>query len=764
MKLAALTLLPVLPLAAAAPMVDFTRQVHPILARRCFTCHSGDKRFGGLSLGTYADLIQGGSSGRTVDPGSAAGSLLLRRVLGDGVPAMPPVGDRLTAEEIGTLRAWIEQGARPAPGAPPAPRVWKPTMVLSAPPLPDGEAAHPVDRWLGEYFRARSIQPPPVVGDAAFARRAYYDVWGLPPSPEEIDAFLASPSRPALVRKLLAHRRNYAEHWITFWNDLLRNDEGVNYAGTRKSITGWLRKALENNVPYNEFAARLLNPAATGDPDGFLLGVNWRGDISASQTPAMQAAQNSAQVFLGVNLKCNSCHDSFISKWKLKDAYGLASFFSAERLEIVRCDVRTGQYATPRFLFPELGGVSAEAALPERRAAAARLFTAAGDGRFARTIVNRVWDRLTGRGLVVPVDDMDAEPWHPQLLDWLSASFAANGYDLQWLIGTILTSQAYQLPAGESGGADEAFVFRGPAPRRLTAEQFIDTISAITGEWRVRVTDRGRTAEFSREWRLAASPLTRALGRPIRDQVFTQRNDVPSTLQALELVNGGGYASYLLRAAKSMLGVLPEPAANLFDSALVSSGTVRADIDITGLRQLRLVVQDVDSYSPERVRAVWAAARLTGPGIEDSLPGAGGPAQMKNGYYGDALRVKTPSETVIGLAGKGYTRFRAYVGVEEECVQSDISPRIRFFVFDRPPDPERLVRVEGGPPAPRFRGAFTADTLIRRVYRHALGRHETPEERKLARALLAGNQGIQPEGLADLLWTVALLPEFQYLQ
>ena len=83
--------------------------------------------------------------------------------------------------------------------------------------------------------------------------------------------------------------------------------------------------------------------------------MNWRGDINASQSPVMQAAQNSAQVFLGMNLKCNSCHDSFISRWKLNDAYGLAGVFRRRReLELVRCDNKTGQYTGAQFLYPEL--------------------------------------------------------------------------------------------------------------------------------------------------------------------------------------------------------------------------------------------------------------------------------------------------------------------------------------------------------------------------------------------------------------------------
>ena len=286
-----------------------------------------------------------------------------------------------------------------------------------------------------------------------------------------------------------ANHRNYSEHWISFWNDLLHNDEGVTYIGDRKTISPWLLTALKDNLPYDQFAASLLNPDPKTGPDGFLIGVNWRGDVNASQTPVMQAAQNSAQVFLGVNLKCNSCHDSFISRWKLKDAYGLASFFSDDKLELVRCDIATGKMSSAKFLYPELGSVPEDATLEERKAAAARFFTMPENGRFARTFVNRVWRKLMGRGIVEPADDMDAKPFNEDLIDWLSWDFAAHGYNVNYLLRQIMTSRAYQAPAVERDPKDESeYVFHGPAVRRITAEQFTDALSSITGEWRVLVT------------------------------------------------------------------------------------------------------------------------------------------------------------------------------------------------------------------------------------------------------------------------------------
>ena len=142
--------------------------------------------------------------------------------------------------------------------------------------------------------------------------------------------------------------------------------------------------------------------------------MNWRGETSAAVTPWMQAAQNTAQVFLGVNLKCNACHDSFVSKWKLKDAYALAAYFSPEpRCSCSAAMSAQDDYAEPGFLFPELSRVPPSPALADRRATAAAIFTDPRIGRLPRTLVNRVWTRLLGHGIVANSDEMDGKPWSP---------------------------------------------------------------------------------------------------------------------------------------------------------------------------------------------------------------------------------------------------------------------------------------------------------------------------------------------------------------
>src|SRR5262249_19673267 len=157
----------------------------------------------------------------------------------------------------------------------------------------------------------------------------------------------------------LDDKQAYAEHWLTFWNDLLRNDyAGTGYIdGGRKPITTWLYRSLRENKPYDRFVRELISP--TAESEGFIKGIKWRGNVNASQVVEVQSPQNTSQVFLGVTMKCASCHDSFIDNWKLNDAYGLAAIVANNPLEIHRCDKPTGNRAQAKFLFPELGDLDA---------------------------------------------------------------------------------------------------------------------------------------------------------------------------------------------------------------------------------------------------------------------------------------------------------------------------------------------------------------------------------------------------------------------
>jgi mono/diheme cytochrome c family protein len=472
----------------ASRTVDFVQDIQPLFEASCVKCHAKGKDKGGFSLETRAGFLQGGETGAGAVVGKSGESHVVKLVAGiDPDNVMPMKGTRWTAEQVGLLRAWIDQGAKWPEGvtfAKPEPQNLLPRAVA----LPASAEKHPLDKLLATYAANAAVELPPVVDDRTFLRRVYLDTIGLLPTPEQTDAFLFDPApdkRAALVRRLLADRRNYAEHWLTFWNDHLRNDyKGTGFIdGGRRQITGWLYAALVENKPYDRFVAELVNPRdETSEP--FTRGIIWRGVVNASMLPPMQAAQNISQVFLGVNLKCASCHDSFINDWSLADAYGVAAIYSDEPLELIHCDKPTGKTAAPRSLYPQLGTLDAKLDSAGRKARFAEILTAKTNGRLARTIVNRLWARLLGRGLVEPLDDMDQRAWSPEIIDFLGEDLVAHGYDLKHTLELILTSRAYQLPTVEAPhDAKATYTFHGPLTRRLTAEQFADALAALTNDW-----------------------------------------------------------------------------------------------------------------------------------------------------------------------------------------------------------------------------------------------------------------------------------------
>ncbi len=550
----------------AGHSVNFSQEIKPILEASCNQCHGRGRAKGDFQIDSRATLLKGGDSGPALVAGKSAESLLIELVAGfDPDSVMPKKGTKLTREQIGVLRAWIDQGA-PWDANVTFARIEPANLKTRRPEVPPGRAkdANPIDRLLQPYFAANKIKPAKPVDDRMFARRVYLDVVGLLPPPDALAAFVAEKrkdKRAQLVRRLLADQEGYALHWLSFWNDMLRNDyKGTGYIdGGRKQITQWLFTALETNKPYDQFVAELVNP--TPASEGFTKGIVWRGVVNASQTPAMQAAQGVSQVFMGVNLKCASCHDSFVNDWTLADAYGLAGVYADGPLEMVYCDKPTGKIAAPKFIYSQFGELASSTNKAVRLEQLAKLITQRTDGRLSRTLVNRLWQKFFGRGLVEPLDDMEHPAWSPDVIDWLGEDFADHGYDVKHLIEVMLTSRAYQLPATpatEQVGTD--FVFRGPQVRRLSAEQFRDAVGALTGVWYDQPATQflradGSTNHFTatRSALVGADTLQVALGRPNREQVLTSRASAATTLQALELTNGAELAEVFSRGAEKVV-------------------------------------------------------------------------------------------------------------------------------------------------------------------------------------------------------------------
>jgi hypothetical protein len=573
------------------PTIDFAHDVVPILKEHCFECHGGHRHEGEFSINTREAIVDSTSA----IPGDADASYIIEMITtADAELRMPKDKPPLPEATVQKLRDWINAGLPWEAGFTFAVRTYEPPLRPRRPELPPpvNGRTNPIDRILDAYLDEHGVSRPEPLDDAAFLRRVYLDLIGLLPTRERLQAFDADQNparRERIVDELLADNRAYAEHWLSFWNDLLRNDyAGTGYIdGGRKQISSWLYRALQANMPFDQFVRELISPSP--DAEGFIRGIKWRGNVNASQKPELQFAQNVSQVFLGINMKCASCHDSFIDRWTLAETYGLAAICADGPLDEFRCDKPTGNTVSPAWMFAELGQINPQAPREERLRQLAELMTERENGRVTRTVVNRLWHRLMGRGIVHPVDAMQTEPWSADLLDYLAVHLVDHGYDLKSTLRLIATSHAYQSQSVSLNvqPTNTNYVYAGPIAKRMTAEQFADALWQITDtapkEPHKRVAeflsaDETKDRSAYRASLVSSDLLMRSLGRPNREQVVSERPSMLTTLQALDLSNSPLLAETLSHGAPKIAEQFAgqEPAAMiewLYESALSRSPT-----------------------------------------------------------------------------------------------------------------------------------------------------------------------------------------------
>ncbi|MBI3876355.1 MAG: DUF1549 domain-containing protein [Verrucomicrobia bacterium] len=791
------------PFAAPAAEVDFTHRIVPILREHCGECHTGDKKKGSLSMNSRESLLAGGENGPVVVPSQSAKSKLIEAILSkDPDVQMPPKGPRLSAEKVKLLREWIDAGAPWDAGFAFKKPSYEPPLKPRRPELPKAVAGrtNAVDRIIDAYLAKNKLKRPQPLDDAAFARRVHLDLIGLLPEPEALEKFLADKSpdkRARLVRELLANDVAYAEHWLTFWNDLLRNDySGTGFiTGGRKQITPWLYRSLVENKPYDRFARELIAP--TAESEGFSAGIKWRGDVSAAQTVEVQFAQSLGQAFLGINLKCASCHDSFIDRWKLEESYGLAAIYSEKPLQIHRCDKPVGKTATAAWLFPELGEINPAAPQPERLKELAALMTHPDNGRFTRTIVNRFWHRLMGRGIVHPTDAMQTEPWNADLLDCLASHLADNGYNLRKTLELICTSQAYQSRAQvvAKGVDDRSYVFAGPRAKRMTAEQFVDTIWQITSAAPTRFDaqvvrgkadpELAKKITLNAHWIWAhadagnAKPgevfITRKKftlkSAPVRaGAVITADNSFTLYVNGAQVATGDNWenpeavpleprlragANEFLVVAKNG-GTAPNPAGLIFEARIrFTDGTEQS-------------IATDESWQ-------WTASQPDSKGKFKTEPDDWQPAvPVANSSRWNSKIGKQLAMQLTQAALSNLPMVRASLLKSDFLMRTLGRPNRDQIVSVRPNDLSTLEAIDlsnGQILADLLaRGAKhiaakdwdSPDALVKWLYKFALCRAPAADELKLAREALGPKPGDQ--AVQDLLWAVVMLPEFQLVR
>jgi mono/diheme cytochrome c family protein len=343
----ALALLAGLPLFAAAP-VDYVREVKPVLAERCSACHGALQQKGDLRVDTAQMLREGGSSGPAVVPGRPEESLLLAHVTASqGKRRMPPPseGERLSDAQIDLLRAWIQQGAHaPADEKPePDPRTHWAFRAPSRPAVPKGgerPSRNPIDAFLGEARDRHGLRPQPAADWHILLRRVYLDLIGLPPSREELAAFVADTSADAfekVVDRLLASPQ-YGERWGRHWMDVWRYSDwwglGAEVRNSQKHMwhwRDWIVESLNADKGYDQMVREMLaaDELYPNDLDrlratGFLARQYF---IFNRNSWMEETIEHTAKAFLGLTMNCARCHDHKFDPISQTDYYRFRAFF-----------------------------------------------------------------------------------------------------------------------------------------------------------------------------------------------------------------------------------------------------------------------------------------------------------------------------------------------------------------------------------------------------------------------------------------------------
>jgi hypothetical protein len=407
-----------------------------------------------------------------------------------------------------------------------------------------------IDTAVIDKLNRMRIAPSPIISDEEYLRRSYLDVIGVLPTPEERAAFLADtdPHKRAKLVDRLLERPEYYDFWTLKFADVLRSNGRLIQTKGTHIFNRWIRSALEQNMPMDRFVQELLTAAGStyGNPAANYYRISRDPESSVETT---------AQLFLGVRIQCAKCHNHPFEKWTQDDYYGFAAFFSRVRQkkgtlpeeEVIFTagggevrQPRTGKVMPPKAL----GGpvLAKEGQNDERRELLAKWLTAPENPFFAKSLTNRVWYHLMGRGIVEPVDDFrDSNPAsNDELLDNLSSDFARSGYDLKHLIRTIVTSKTYQFSARTTDlNKDDAIYFSHAYTRLLPAEVLLDAISTLCDSpTAFDGLPKGSRATQIPDAKIE-NPFLKTFGRPARELACECERESDSNLsQALQLIGG----------------------------------------------------------------------------------------------------------------------------------------------------------------------------------------------------------------------------------
>jgi hypothetical protein len=431
-----------------------------------------------------------------------------------------------------------------------------------------------VDKHTFAKLQLLNIPPSDLCTDQEFIRRAYLDLCGIMPSPDEVTKFLADKSadKRAKVIDNLLDRPEYADYWTLKWSDVLRNNRKTVQLKGVHVFHDWIRQQVSRNTPFDTVVKELVTASGStfSNPPANFYRI-------AREPTAL--AETTAQLFMGIRMQCAKCHNHPFERWTQDDYYSMAAFFARVKFKKdpsqpganpqvpgseVIYTARAGEVQQPRtnqVMAPKIMGRPAPAIAPgQNRLEALANVLASGDNTFfTKSVVNRVWYHLMGKGIVDPVDDFrDSNPSaNDELLDALAKDFVAKQYDVKHVIRTIMNSRTYQLSAQTNDlNRDDNKYFSHAVTKLLPAEPLLDAICTAT---EVPEKFAGLPAG-SRAVQLVDGevnhPFLKTFGQPARELACECERESDSNLaQALQLINGPT-VNDKLRAPTNRLGKL----------------------------------------------------------------------------------------------------------------------------------------------------------------------------------------------------------------
>ena len=372
-----------------------------------------------------------------------------------------------------------------------------------------------IDEFAAAKWQRMKILPSELCTDDEFIRRVFLDLTGVPPSAEEVKAFLADKrptreKRDALVDTLVGSE-DYVEHWANKWADLLQVNSKFIGAEGAKAFRDWIRKEVADNTPHDQFARKIItaNGSNKDNPPASYYKILRKPE---------DTMENTTHLFLAVRFNCNKCHDHPFERWTQDQYYQTAAWFARVGLkkdpaggdkllggtaveggkplyeiveELGTGEVkhdRTGKETPPQFPYPatcdEDAKPGAEKKKLSRREELANWITAKDNRYFATSFANRIWGYLTGVGIIEPLDDIRAgnPPSNPELLNYLAKEFVDSGFNTRHVMKLIAKSRTYQLAVKtHAWNDDDKINFSHATARRLSAEVLYDSIYKVTG-------------------------------------------------------------------------------------------------------------------------------------------------------------------------------------------------------------------------------------------------------------------------------------------